>query len=725
MRRRISTWAIWLLCFHGLGCGDDDGPPVVDDAGIDTDATVDDGGLDASPDAPADSGPADLTPPEIVLHFPSPVSRVASATLLVRGVARDEGGVASVRVNDVVATLEGTAFEATVPLSPGANTITIRAIDEVGNVTAEPFANVTREGTLGTLFSLDVDPAGAVYGVDHLRNEVVQVDPTTGRVLWVSSNVTSTENPLGGAIGLAYDARRMRILVANREPAQVLVVDPTTGARTVLANGTVSDSATPLRLPSRITVDAEGDRAFLLETDAAGNDGRLLAVALETGTLTTVATDVTSPSLPFSGATAMDFDLASGRVIVMNRNVDAVFSVSPSDGSTRLVSDNFSPTMGAGVAPFTNTVSLRIDATLGVAYAHEIEHRQILAVDLSTGERRTVAEVSVGDEPLLDTRDFVIDGDRLVVFETADPRVVALDLATGARTEIGDSSFPPGSPRLANAEAFAFEPTRGRWLIATGETLVTLDLATGEREVFVDDLDYVATVDFDESRDRWIAFDGSLGLFAIDPDDGAVTVLSSDDRGDGEPLSGVLRVMVDSARDRYLAATVDALLAIDPESGDRTPIESGPTIADPAYDVALDASRDRVLALATVASTTGVPSSWGLVAIDVRDGTQTLLDDSRTEGFALGYGLEVRGDVVWAGGSREGLPTLVSHDLVTSAQLVEPFPEDGMPRGVIGRLGVARASDGYERLYALQFLRGRVEILQIDPSTRTRVVVAR
>ncbi|MCA9613242.1 MAG: hypothetical protein KC586_10865, partial [Myxococcales bacterium] len=105
--RRLS-----LLLLFALACGDDDSPPPGDGGLPSDDAAMDAG----NPDGGTDAGPPDETPPELSLHFPSRVSQIAAADVLVRGSATDASGVTSVRVNDVDATSDDgfATFEARV-----------------------------------------------------------------------------------------------------------------------------------------------------------------------------------------------------------------------------------------------------------------------------------------------------------------------------------------------------------------------------------------------------------------------------------------------------------------------------------------------------------------------------------------------------------------------------------------------------------------------------------
>ncbi|MGH2689825.1 MAG: Ig-like domain-containing protein, partial [Actinomycetota bacterium] len=88
----------------------------------------------------------DTVPPEIRLERPASGQVVNGATVRVAGEVIDDRGVATVGVNGEDATLADGRFEATVPLSEGANVLTVTAVDLAGNVT-----ETTREATRFTV----------------------------------------------------------------------------------------------------------------------------------------------------------------------------------------------------------------------------------------------------------------------------------------------------------------------------------------------------------------------------------------------------------------------------------------------------------------------------------------------------------------------------------------------------------------------------------------------
>lgn len=78
----------------------------------------------------------DVTPPEIAITAPADRSVVGGLTIQVNGTVSDTHAIAAVSVNGVTATVTGSAFQATVPLTAGNQLLTILAADELGAASA-------------------------------------------------------------------------------------------------------------------------------------------------------------------------------------------------------------------------------------------------------------------------------------------------------------------------------------------------------------------------------------------------------------------------------------------------------------------------------------------------------------------------------------------------------------------------------------------------------------
>src|SRR6185295_11367446 len=100
----------------------------------------------------ASSGPADTTLPTVSISSPQNNFSTAAASITVSGNAADAGtnpsDIFQVTVNNVPANYnpsDGTWTIANVPLAPGSNTITARAIDNAGNLATPQSITVTRQ----------------------------------------------------------------------------------------------------------------------------------------------------------------------------------------------------------------------------------------------------------------------------------------------------------------------------------------------------------------------------------------------------------------------------------------------------------------------------------------------------------------------------------------------------------------------------------------------------
>jgi Tol biopolymer transport system component len=132
---------------------------VFDDAGAATRLVATD--LNLQPDAFAtELVPTDATPPGLTLSGPADGASQVASQVPVGGSGSDLSGVASLTINGLPLPLTSSGgFSAALPLAPGANTITVRAVDGAGNA-----SEVVR-----TVSRVDPPPAAAPARVKALR----------------------------------------------------------------------------------------------------------------------------------------------------------------------------------------------------------------------------------------------------------------------------------------------------------------------------------------------------------------------------------------------------------------------------------------------------------------------------------------------------------------------------------------------------------------------------
>ncbi len=91
----------------------------------------------------------DETPPVVSITSPTNNANTSAPAISVTGIVSDgnESGVASVKVNGVNATISGSGFSATVPLTTGLNTVTVLASDKAGHQSSTQITVLRQAGS--------------------------------------------------------------------------------------------------------------------------------------------------------------------------------------------------------------------------------------------------------------------------------------------------------------------------------------------------------------------------------------------------------------------------------------------------------------------------------------------------------------------------------------------------------------------------------------------------
>ena len=155
-----------------------------------------------------------------MLTFPPPSSLTNDSTIVVTGTASDANGVADVSVNGVPATTtDGFAhWQAAVPLTNGANTLTVAASDALGATDPDAAqATIERRPPLDTPFGIGLDaPGGRALVSDIGRGAIVAVDLATGERTILSDSTTGTGPVFQFPTGIAVDGTRVLVVDQRR-----------------------------------------------------------------------------------------------------------------------------------------------------------------------------------------------------------------------------------------------------------------------------------------------------------------------------------------------------------------------------------------------------------------------------------------------------------------------------------------------------------------------------
>lgn len=276
----------------------------------------------------------------------------------------------------------------------------------------------------------------------------------------------------------------------------------------------------------------------------------------------------------------------------------AILSVSTdADGLVEVVA---SPDTGAGpelVLP-TDVVADVAGNRLLVADAGAAA---VVAIDLATGARTIVSGTSVGGGPAFQLpTDLDLDEDdaRVFVIDALADALVAVDLSTGERTVVSDAAIGTG-PEFVDPNAIAVEGRSNTAYVADlglasgTPRVLSVDLATGDR-VARAETGQVNGVTLDAGNGRLLLTDvTSSAITAVRLDDGSQNVLS-DVTSAGAALTTPMGIDLDEATGALVVtdAAADAVLTVDPATGAREALAQTRAGEGPPLIHARDVARD-------------------------------------------------------------------------------------------------------------------------------------
>ena len=253
----------------------------------------------------------------------------------------------------------------------------------------------------------------------------------------------------------------------------------------------------------------------------------------------------------------------------------------------------------------------------------------VFAIDLSTGDRTEVTAIE-GTDPTPRSMAFDATGDR--IFVVTSRRLIGVEAATGVQTVLADPMLGAG-PDFTLLHAIAVDAAGGRAFVFDGlGVILAVDLLTGDRTLVSGGgtgtgpafAAAPAAMVYDATGSRLIVAAPALpaqgdALVSVDPVTGNRTVLSSSAVGTGPAFAfgGALALTADIANGRVFVAQDSTVIEVALSGGNRTLLHQGPPYRSAVAD---DATNLRVLQVRG-----GV-----LVAIDVDTGAVTTLSDSDT-----------------------------------------------------------------------------------------------
>lgn len=628
-------WCAWS------GCGDNHTQsPTADSgsAGPDARVPLTPDASTSAPDATAEPAcgvepdPDDPAPPTVEIVFPPPGAMTDADAVIVRGTAFDPDGLASIRVNGILATTNDgfNNFTAEVALVEGANEIVIESEDTGRVITREAgCSHVLRRGprlSVARDMIWDSTNQRALVRSRLSSSVLVALDSTSWRTDLVSGYFRGDGTPLIRDLQLGWDPVNEQILVVSTgadgdgHTDIVYAVDAETGDRQILV---VNDSGDGPALDHVVSViwDPVRQRALLL------NSQELLSMDAVTGSRTLVSSATQGTGPMWVNPQSITWDATNERALIAAHSPNGIHAIDIATGDRNIVSGD-----GIGSGPdFVAVREIRWDQVHGRALVLDRGAHALFAVDVTTGARSILADGEPGGAlaHLGTLYTFAWDPLNLqMLVVNPDDTTVTRIASDGSEFSIHNTDERTGQgPYLVEPWAATLDRDRNRVLVTDWETdrLNIIDRDTGDRDTLAEALGQPRSVEWDSDNGRaYVASAAPARITAVDGDTGDTTILAEAGAGSGFPFESAHALTWEPQRARILYVDWDqqAVLALDPATLQRKVITANDTHPGPLLalvrDLAWDSGDKRVL----------IADRWGIYTIDDDTGERAVLSRS-------------------------------------------------------------------------------------------------
>ncbi|MFC6922371.1 YncE family protein [Microbulbifer taiwanensis] len=507
-------------------------------------------------------------------------------TLLVRGTASDNQGVASVVVNGIEATSDNgfATWLAEIPVSYGVLTeIHVTVVDVNGNANEGAAASTVNSYAQNESYKF----CGPL-AFDPSRNSIYVFNPLTE--LNLNENTEARlESELEEVTGALFDTRSGQFLVIEKD--NLLSLDKQFNSVKVISSA--EDSDVSFRGYSQIAIDEATGSIYVLDDDHSN----LIKVNPENGERNIIDSWKSEGDLSL-GQHRPGFVIDSGRFFAIIS--DALIELNPLDWSgTELSGKN------VGEGPSLRWLSgLSIDMVNGKAYVGN-SYNELIEIDLNTGDRTLVSAANEEDPLNLSFRylrnGFIDIGESIAINSCWSGQTFSIEKSSGSRFSISRPTRGTGT-YFNSAEQLKFDGFNKRLLVLN--------------EVTADPWSYPQ---FDTAVQQ---------VLSVSPENGDRSIVTGPNTGEGDINAWFVDIAVDSRNGNIYATDMrsKSIIQIDPVSGNRRVLSSaekgsGPGGADLGRaGLTVDESRNRLLLAGGVS---GEPES--LISVDLDTGDRSTL----------------------------------------------------------------------------------------------------
>lgn len=579
--------------------------------------------------------------PTAHIVFPTTQSASGESQVTIRGFAADASGIRSIHVNGHKATLlnsassssaledvaEETAWEVTLPLEAGENIFTLEVVDNSGETaTLEDQGTVFGSLQIPTTFSFDPGTQ-SLYG--FAPHDVVEVNLDSGKEkVLVDRWSTGFSGCLHAASSSYYyltlsssDSYALYRVTLNNEPAPTLVgqfpidddrhrfthelvCDSQTDSLYFLLNARLAEEQTYYSTIYQRSLSHDAPWNLLYETQSSefkvdhliDNDDVLIAYSRADKRLYSIS------KLDGTSTTLFD-DYPSYVLNLVHGSTQEDVYVTTFDGIEHVNVDDQQITTLGEVDPgdplkFTQPGSTHLDPANQRFLVGDSDYKSIIAIDQITGERSIALSDDLGSGPkLVAIRDITVNQDETYAYAlddggNASEKVLEIDLSNGERRLLGDINSD-SNLRVAGLE---LDEMNNELYAATRDSVYRIDLATNTTTTLARSestpdsaLSAISAIALDKQSGRlFIADGGSRQILALDVTTRDITLVSGENRGEGQGFLGINGLVFDPETNLLYASNQGHgnVHSIDPATGNREEIAT--TCAPSSIDGELD-----------------------------------------------------------------------------------------------------------------------------------------
>lgn len=326
--------------------------------------------------------------------------------------------------------------------------------------------------------------------LDTTNNRLLLADAENAALYAMNNNTNTTSIFIDGSVGqgqhfnyprsASYDPSGRFVYVGDS--STIYKVDLATGDRSVVSSQTVGVGPQLYDIYD-IAIDSSNNLLYLV------NLNTLFKVDLSTGNRTVVSNTTTGTGPSFSKASGLKVDVASQVAWLIDYQLEAVLQVDLLTGDRFILSDNITNGIGQ---QFNFPFAIVWDAVNSRLLVSEGDGTRIVAVNLNTGDRSILSDTTNTGPAMRSIREMSLDASRnrvLVVTNSGggnNSDILAVDLTSGNRSPISQPSLGSG-PLFRDTEGLSVDTDNNRvFVLDTGDgthALVNVSMQTGDRVI--------------------------------------------------------------------------------------------------------------------------------------------------------------------------------------------------------------------------------------------------